>query len=129
MTLSLAAEWGTGQVFWSMLWFFLFVILAWLVIAVLVDALRSPDLSGLAKALWVLFVVFAPLLGVLVYVIARGNRMQPLALRFWLPAPGPPRREVLTRDQVDALARLAEQRDQQLISAAEYRAQREEILG
>jgi hypothetical protein len=55
----LAAEFGTGQVFLSMLYFFLFFILIWLVIAIFVDIFRSPDLSGWAKALWVLFVIGA----------------------------------------------------------------------
>ena len=47
----LAAEWGTGQVFWSMLWFFLFFIWIWLLVIVFTDVFRSHDLSGWAKAL------------------------------------------------------------------------------
>ena len=47
------AEFGTGQVFWSMLWFFLFFIWIWLLIAVFSDIFRSHDLSGWGKALWV----------------------------------------------------------------------------
>src|SRR5881227_1254491 len=70
-----AAEFGTGQVFWSMLWFFLFFIWIWLLIVVFGDIFRSGDLSGWAKALWVIFVVILPYLGVFVYLIARGHRM------------------------------------------------------
>jgi len=70
-----AAEWGTGQVFWSMLWFFLWFIWIWILIMVLADIFRSRDLGGWAKALWVLFVVVLPYLGVFVYLIARGHRM------------------------------------------------------
>ena len=55
-----AAEWGTGQVFWSMLWFFLWFIWLWILITVLADIFRSPDLGGWGKTLWVLFVVFLP---------------------------------------------------------------------
>ena len=127
----LAAEWHVGQVFLSLLWFSLFVIWVWLLVAVFVDVFRSPDLSGLAKALWVLFLVMAPYLGVFVYLIARGNHLSPFGIRFGLPtAAGSAsrRREVLTRDQVDAIARLNAERDQQLISAAEYRNRRNEIL-
>ena len=47
------AEFGTGQVFWSMLWFFLFFIWIWLLIMVFGDIFRSHDLGGWAKALWV----------------------------------------------------------------------------
>jgi Phospholipase_D-nuclease N-terminal len=71
----IAAEWGTGQVFWSMLWFFLFFIWIWLLITVFADIFRSQDLSGVAKALWSIFVIVLPYLGVFVYLIARGHRM------------------------------------------------------
>ena len=65
------ATFGTGQVFWSMLWFFLFFIWIWLLIVVFSDIFRSHDLSGWAKALWTIFVIFLPYLGVFVYLIAR----------------------------------------------------------
>ena len=68
-------EFGTGQVFWSFLWFFLWIIWIWLLIVVFSDIFRSPDLSGWGKALWTVFVVVLPYLGVLVYVIARGHKM------------------------------------------------------
>ena len=71
----LFAEFGTGQVFWSMLWFFLCFIWIWLLIVVFGDIFRSRDLSGWAKALWTIFVIFLPYLGVFVYLIARGHKM------------------------------------------------------
>ena len=52
-----AAEWGTGEVFWSMLWFFLFFIWIWLLIIVFSDIFRSHDLSGWVKAIWIIFVI------------------------------------------------------------------------
>ena len=69
------AEFGTGQVFWSFLWFFLFFIWIWLLIMVFSDIFRSPDLSGWGKALWSIFIIFVPYLGVFVYLIARGHKM------------------------------------------------------
>ena len=71
-----AAEWGAGQVFWSMLWFFLFFIWIWLLITVFGDIFRSNDLGGGAKTLWVIFVILVPWLGIFVYLIARGGGMQ-----------------------------------------------------
>ena len=71
----LAEEFGTGQVFWSMIWFFLFFIWIWILITVFIDLFRSHDLSGWAKALWVIFVIVLPYLGVFVYLIARGHKM------------------------------------------------------
>src|SRR3954466_4481035 len=71
----LASDFGTGQVFLSMLWFFLFFIWIYLLIVVFSDIFRSHDLGGFAKFLWVIFVIFLPYLGVFVYLIARGNKM------------------------------------------------------
>jgi len=69
------ATWQVGQVLWSMMWFFFFFVLVWLVITVFMDIFRSPDLGGWSKALWTIFVVVMPWLGVLVYLIARGSSM------------------------------------------------------
>src|SRR3954454_7342679 len=74
------AEFGTGQVFWSMLWFFLFFIWIWLLITIFADIFRSPDLTGWGKALWSVFVIFMPYLGVFVYLIARGKKMSEHAM-------------------------------------------------
>jgi hypothetical protein len=63
------------NIFWTMFIFFLWVIWIWILIAVFIDIFRSHDLSGGAKALWFVFVLFIPLLGVLVYLIARGGSM------------------------------------------------------
>jgi len=77
----MAAAFGTGQVFWDMLWFFLFVIWIWILISVFTDIFRSRDLGGGAKTLWVLFVILLPYLGVFVYLIAHGGKMHERALR------------------------------------------------
>lgn len=63
------------DLFWAMLWFFLFIIWIWLLIAIFVDIFRS-DISGWGKAGWVIFVIVVPLLGVLVYLIANGDKMR-----------------------------------------------------
>ncbi len=64
------------NLFWTMFIFFLWVIWIWILIMVFIDIFRSHDLSGGAKALWFVFVLFIPLIGVLVYLIARGGTMQ-----------------------------------------------------
>jgi hypothetical protein len=63
------------NIFWTILVVFLWVIWLWILITVFIDIFRSPDLSGGAKALWFLFVLFIPLIGVVVYLIARGGSM------------------------------------------------------
>jgi hypothetical protein len=70
----IAQEWGVGQVLWSIFWFFLFFLWIWLVISIFADIIRS-DMSGWSKALWTIGIIFFPLLGVLVYLIANGSEM------------------------------------------------------
>ena len=67
--------------FWTIFEIFLWVIWIWILIYVFIDIFRSHDLSGWAKALWFIFVLFIPLIGVLVYLIARGGEMQQRALQ------------------------------------------------
>jgi hypothetical protein len=76
----LTENWGVGQVLWSMVWFTLFFLWIWLLIAVFSDIFRSHDLGGGAKTLWTLFVIFLPYLGVFVYLIARGHKMSEHAM-------------------------------------------------
>jgi hypothetical protein len=121
----LAAEFGTGQVFWSMLWFFLFFIWIWLLIVVFGDIFRSPDLSGWSKALWSIFIIVVPYLGVFVYLIARGGKMQEHAVSQAQAQDQAMRAYVrdVTSDSTsaaDELTRLAGLRDQGVISEAEF---------
>ena len=66
--------------FWTILEIFLWVLWIWVLIYVFIDIFRSHDLSGWAKALWFIFVLFIPLIGVLVYLIARGDSMHERAV-------------------------------------------------
>jgi len=119
------ATFGTGQVFWSMLYFFLFFIWIWLLITVFADIFRSHDLSGWAKALWCVFVIFLPYLGVFVYLIARGKKMgehaveaaqaQDQAFRSYVQeAAGS------GAGAADELTKLAKLHDQGVLDDAEY---------
>jgi Phospholipase_D-nuclease N-terminal len=67
----LAADYPFLDVMWTMFIFFAWVIFIYLIILVLADNFRRHDHSGWAKAAWTLFVIFVPLIGVLVYMIAR----------------------------------------------------------
>ncbi len=119
----LAAEWGTGQVFWSMLWFFLFFIWIWLLIIVFSDVFRSHDLSGVAKAIWVIFIILLPYLGVFVYLIARGHKMQEHAVEAAQAQDTAMRQYVQSVAPVspaDELAKLADLKAKGVIDDAEY---------
>lgn len=69
------AEWQVGEVFLSMLWFTLLFLWIWTVVVVFTDIFRSRDMGGGAKAVWTLFVIFLPFVGVLVYLVARGHKI------------------------------------------------------
>ncbi len=71
----LAAEFGTGQVLWSILWFFLFFMWIWLVITIFADIIRAKEMSGWAKAGWTIAIIVVPFLGVLGYLIFNGTAM------------------------------------------------------
>jgi hypothetical protein len=120
----LSATFGTGQVFLSMLWFFLFFIWIWLLIIVFGDIFRSDDLSGWAKALWTIFVIVVPFIGILVYLIARGHKMQEHASREAQDQDAAMRQYVqsvtATASPAEEVAKLAELRDRGILSEAEF---------
>jgi len=63
------------DLFWTFVWFFALMIYFWLIITVFADLFRRRDLSGWAKAGWVVFVLVLPLLGTLCYLISQGRSM------------------------------------------------------
>ena len=71
----LASSYPVLDAFLTMLYFFLFIIWIWLLITVFMDVFRSHDMGGVAKALWVIFIIILPFLGVFIYLIARGGKM------------------------------------------------------
>ena len=131
---TLASEWHVGQVFWSMLWFFLFFIWIWLLITVFADIFRSHDLGGFAKALWVIFVILVPYLGVFVYLIARGHKMGEHAMQQAQAQDAAARAYIqqaagTSASPAEELARLASLKDQGVINADEYARLKAKALG
>jgi ABC-type transport system involved in cytochrome bd biosynthesis fused ATPase/permease subunit len=118
-----AAEWGTGQVFWTFLWFFAWIIWIWLLILVFGDIFRSGDLSGWGKALWTIFVILVPFLGVFIYLIARGHKMGEHAAQAAQAQDAVFRQyvqDVTTASPADQLSRLADLKASGAITDAEY---------
>jgi putative oligomerization/nucleic acid binding protein/phospholipase D-like protein len=119
------AEFGTGQVFLSMMYFFLFFIWIWLLIVVFGDIFRSHDLGGFAKAIWVIFVILVPYLGVLVYLIARGHKMSEHAMEAAQAQDAAQRAYIqsaagTSASAADEIARLADLKNQGTITDAEF---------
>jgi membrane protein implicated in regulation of membrane protease activity len=120
------------SVFWTIFEIFLWVIWIWILITVFIDIFRSHDLSGWAKALWFLFVLFIPLVGVLVYLIVRGGKMHERAAQqaqqqneqfraYVQDAAG-------SQSSADQLTKLADLRDRGVITAEEFDSQKAKIL-
>jgi membrane protein implicated in regulation of membrane protease activity len=118
--------------FWTILEVFLWVLWIWILIYVFIDIFRSHDLSGWAKALWFLFVLFIPLIGVLVYLIARGGKMQERAQRDARQQESDFRAYVQeaasSGTPADQLAKLADLRDRGVISAEEFEREKAKVL-
>ena len=130
----LASDFGTGQVFLSMLWFFLFFIWIWLLIVVFSDIFRSHDMGGFAKFLWVLFVIILPYLGVFVYLIARGHKMAEHAQQAAAAQDAAAKAYIqqaagTTGSTADEIQRLADLKAQGVLSDAEFEAGKAKALG
>jgi hypothetical protein len=119
--------------FFTIMWFFLWILWIFLVVRIVIDIFASHDLSGWGKAGWTIFVVLLPFLGVFCYLIARGHSMQDRQ-----------RREAQEQDQAfrsyvrdaagsgngnaDELQKLADLRDRGVISESEFQQGKAKIL-
>jgi len=115
-----------------MLWFFLLFIWIWLLITVFADIFRSHDLGGFAKALWVIFVIVVPFLGVLVYFIARGHTMTEHALEAAQAQDAAMRayvQDAAGASTASEIEKLADLRRQGSLSEEAFTAQKAKILG
>ena len=121
-------------IFWTILEVFLWVIWFWILITVFIDIFRSSDLSGWGKALWFLFVLFIPLIGVLVYLIARGGSMHDRAARQVQQQDAETRQYIQQAvaespaSTADQLAKLADLRDRGVITDAEFEREKAKAL-
>jgi len=114
-----------------MLFFFMWVIWVWLLITVFIDIFRDEELNGVLKAVWVLFVIILPLLGVLVYLVSRGDSMherqvqqavkqQKMAEQYI--------RDVSGGGAADELEKLGRLKTQGLLTEDEFAAQKAKLL-
>lgn len=133
-TLQLAAEFGTGQVFWSILWFFLFFVWIMLIFTIFGDIIRSDDMGGVAKAIWSIFIIFLPFLGIFIYLIVRGGSMSERQMK------AAKAQEAAMQDYIrstagsgasaaDELTKLADLHTQGKLDDAEYAAAKAKVVG
>ena len=129
----MANDFGVGQVLWSMIWFALLFIWIWLLISVFSDIFRSHDLSGWSKALWSIFIIFLPYLGVFVYLIARGGKMHEHAVEAAQQMDAAQRAYIKQAagdggGAAAEVARLADLRDKGVLSEAEFQQAKAKAL-
>lgn len=129
----LAYDFPVLGIFWTLMFWFLWLAWVLLLFKVIVDIFRSKDLGGGGKAFWALFVVIVPWLGVLVYLVVRGGSMsdrdvaqavaQEEALQAYI------RQAASSVSTADELSKLASLQSQGVITEAEYAQQKTKLLG
>lgn len=131
--LGAAQDYPLLNLFWTMLWLFLWILWIFLLIRIILDIFRSDDLGGWGKALWVIFIIILPFIGVLVYLIARGSGMQKRDVRDARAADQEMRSYIRSAAATPAstaeeLSKLASLRDQGVLTEAEFDAQKAKLL-
>lgn len=130
----LAYDYPVLGAFWTVMWIFLWVLWLVLLFRIIVDLFRDHEMNGWLKALWLLFLILIPFLGVLVYVIARGKNMgkreikhaqeQQEAFNSYI-------RETAggsAKSTADELARLSELRTKGDLTEAEFQQAKQKLL-
>ena len=120
------------DLFWSMLWFFMFFVWIWLLISIFADIFRS-EISGLGKAGWILFVIVLPFLGVLIYLIANGGKMQERSMKQAADMQSAQREYIQSvagdgSSTADEIAKLASLKDSGSLTDDEFQAHKAKLL-
>jgi hypothetical protein len=111
-------------------WFVLFAWI-WIVITILMDLFRDHQLSGVAKAVWALFLIFIPFLGVLLYLIVRGSGMRDRTIKEQADAKkhfDSYVREQAHSSPADELHKLAELKDKGALTTEEFETAKAKLL-
>ncbi len=128
----IASSYPLLDLFWTILWIFGFIIWIWLLIMIFGDIFRSHDIGGWAKALWTIFVIVLPLIGILVYLIARGGGMHERAAqaaqRQQSAFDAYVKQTAGTSNTADELTKLASLKNSGALTEAESETQRAKLL-
>ncbi|HEX4306490.1 MAG TPA: SHOCT domain-containing protein [Solirubrobacterales bacterium] len=109
----------------------LFVIWIWILFAIISDLFRDHEMSGWAKAIWILFLVFIPMISALVYLVARGSGMRDRTIKAQTDAKAHFDEYVRTQahsSPADELHKLADLKDKGALSAEEFDRAKEKLL-
>jgi hypothetical protein len=126
------ADISFGEILLVALEIFFFVIWIWILITILSDLFRDHELSGWAKAAWVLFLVFIPFLTALIYLIARGEGMRDRTIKAQADAKKHfdeyVREQAHASSPADELHKLAELKDKGALSQGEFDQAKAKLL-
>ena len=114
----LATEWNVGNVLWTMFALFFWTMAIWIFISLFADIFRRNDLSGAAKAGWILLIFIVPFLGALIYIIARPKMTD--QDREMIERAQEAQRRIEGYSPAEEIEKLAALRDSGKISAEEY---------
>ncbi len=119
-------EWSFGDVIWTMLVFYLWFMFIWMFISIFGDIFRRDDLSGGAKAGWIILIVLLPFLGILIYMVTR-PKMTEQDQRLMMEAQARQQRAE-GYSAADEVAKLAKLRDEGQITADEYETMKQQAM-
>jgi Phospholipase_D-nuclease N-terminal/Short C-terminal domain len=126
------ADISFGELLLIALEIFFFVIWIWILITILSDLFRDHELSGWAKAAWVLFLVFIPFLTALIYLIARGAGMRDRTIKAQADAKKHfdeyVRQQAHAASPADELHKLNELKEKGALSAEEFEQAKAKLL-
>jgi hypothetical protein len=128
---TLAATYTFGDALLTVLEFAILFLWIWVAVGVVFDVFRSSDLSNWGKALWILFIIVIPYIGVLAYLIARGHKMHEHREEDRMQAEDFQRFEAGGRapsGSVDDLAKLAELHDRGKLTDEEFNEAKAKLL-
>jgi hypothetical protein len=134
--LLLAAEFGTGQVLWSILWFFLFFVWIMLIFTIFGDIIRNDEMGGWTKAIWSIFIIFLPFIGIFIYLIVNGGKMGERQVKAAQTQEAAVQDYIRTTaggggggSEADQLAKLADLHAGGKLDDAEYSAAKAKVIG
>jgi type VI protein secretion system component VasK len=120
------ADYGLGEVLWTMLAFFFWFMIIWIFIAVFGDIFRRNDLSGGAKAGWILLIIVLPFIGLLIYMIARPKMTE--QDKQMIAEVQERERRASGYSAADEVAKLAKLRDEGKITAEEFETMKKQAM-
>jgi Short C-terminal domain/Phospholipase_D-nuclease N-terminal len=129
------AEVDLGDLIWTTIWIFFLILFIWVFIMIISDLFRDHKLSGWAKAIWVVALIIFPLIGSLVYLIARGEGMAERSAAQQRHARAEFDEYIRSTaastgtGAADELARLADLRDRGTITDAEFQTMKARVVG